>query len=160
MFGNNNNNGNKSGFQNSSNTTENITSKLDSSNGSGKNEYNINIDLASFLEEFEKIANIKAQYQEEKKESKYVMTEEELYSEIANYDMNYSVRELAVICEYYGFDTFENLNNMEKLELVERIMIFENKRENMIEVYRRKQNWSYLEDLKADSYFKKFIIDF
>ena len=88
------------------------------------------------------------------------MTEEELYSEIANYDMNYSVKELAVICEYYGFDTFENLNNMEKLELVERIMIFENKRENMIEVYRRKQNWSYLEDLKADSYFKKFIIDF
>jgi len=138
-------------------SNENITSKIDGL--SKKNEYNINIDLESFLQEFEKIAEIKSQYKEEKKESKYVMSGDEVYAEIANYDMNYSVKELAIICDFYGFDTLENLMNMDKLLLIEKIMIFENKTENIVEVYRRKQYWNYMEDLKADPYFKKYIIE-
>jgi hypothetical protein len=135
---------------------DNILCKMDEheeNNDENSQEYNINVDIASFLQEFEKISNL-----QQKKNSNQVMNESELYAEISNYDMNYSVKQLALICEYYGLNKGIKLNKLKKHELIENIMIFENSPKNIVEVYKRKQLWIYLDELKADKFFKKFVI--
>lgn len=133
--------------------SKNVLCKSYGEDDENTQEYNINVDISNFLLEFEKMAQTK-----QKKNSNYVMNEAELYVEISNYDMNYTSKQLALICEYYGLNKDVKLNKLKKHDLIEKIMIFENKANNIVEVYKRKQLWSYLEELKADKFFKKFVI--
>jgi 3-methyladenine DNA glycosylase AlkC len=134
-------------------SNENILCKMEETDDETNQEYNINVDIASFLQEFEKIAQL-----QQKKNSNQVMNESELYAEISNYDMNFSVKQLALICEYYELNKALKLNKLKKYELIENIMIYENNPKNIVEVYKRKQLWNYLDELKSDKFFKKFVI--
>jgi hypothetical protein len=132
---------------------ENVLCKSYGDDDENSQEYNINVDISNFLLEFEKMAQTK-----QKKNNNFVMSEAELYVEISNYDMNYTSKQLALICECYGLNKDVKLNKLKKHDLIEKIMIFENSANNIVEVYKRKQLWSYLEELKADKFFKKFVI--
>jgi hypothetical protein len=113
-------------------------------------EYNINIDISNFLQDFEKIS-------QKKENDNYVMDRSQMYAEISNYDMNFNVKQLGLICEYYGNKNIK-VSKLKKQELIENIIMFENNPQNLIKVLKRKQQWHYLEELKNDGFFKKYIL--
>lgn len=113
-------------------------------------DYNINVDISNFLQEFEKIS--------QRKPSNQVMDHSELYAEISNYDMNFSVKQLTLICEYYGIKPTCKINKSKKNDLIEIIMIYENNSENIMNILKRKQLWYYMDEVKGDKFLKKFII--
>ena len=122
-----------------SQTCENITFKNneDETDKLPTEEYNINVDIANFLQEFEKMT--------QKKTSNQVMDQSELYAEISNYDMNYTSKQLILICEYDWLNKGIKLNKMKNHDLIENIMIHENNPKHIVDVMKRKQLWYYLE---------------
>uniref|UniRef100_A0A6C0KXB9 Uncharacterized protein n=1 Tax=viral metagenome TaxID=1070528 RepID=A0A6C0KXB9_9ZZZZ len=122
-----------------------------SENDDGETEptYNINVDIVNFLQEFEKISK--------KKTSNNVMDHSELYAEISNYDINFSIKQLTMICEYYGIRNL--IKGKKKTDVIENIMIYENNPDNIIMVLKRKQLWYYMDEIKSDKFLKKYIIN-
>tara|TARA_Y100000992_G_scaffold301917_1_gene274169 strand:+ start:7558 stop:7923 length:366 start_codon:yes stop_codon:yes gene_type:complete len=71
-----------------------------------------------------------------------------------HYSENFTVKELQKICDYYTI----NKRNLKKNELVDEIIIYESNMENKEKVENRKLMWFYINELKSDKFFKKFII--
>jgi len=83
------------------------------------------------------------------------MTEDELYAIMANYDVNYTAKQLISICEYYNIG---KMGKWKKADIISFIVVFENNLENYDIVERRRTVWKYMEELKQDSFMKKFIV--
>jgi hypothetical protein len=71
------------------------------------------------------------------------------------YSMNYNVKQLLIICDYYGL---KNLKKKNKLNIIDSIVNFEDKNENIDIVNKRKHFWYYIEELKRDKFMKKYIL--
>ena len=71
-----------------------------------------------------------------------------------NYQVNYTRKQLDRIAEYYKISR----RKKKKDELIQDIVIFEKDPENLEVVYRRKKLWAYMQEIKQDSYLKKFLI--
>ncbi len=84
--------------------------------------------------------------------------DDDLYTEMVNYDVNYTVKQLLLICDYYGLMKDVRTNKMKKQDLIEQILLFENNIENYEVVTRRKELWYYINELKNDKMMKKFVI--
>ena len=123
---------------------DNITYSLDEYNG---NDDMNNIELEKLLNDFE---NIKNDFDN--------TDDDELYSEMINYDSNYNVKQLLLICEYYSLTKDVKVNKMKKQDIIEQILLFENNIENIEIVFKRKELWSYMNELKKDKMMKKFLI--
>lgn len=72
-----------------------------------------------------------------------------------NYELNYTIKELALIYKYYGLG---RTTKMKKLDMVQNIVFYENLPENIDMVERRKLMWEYMCELKADPLLKKYIL--
>lgn len=72
------------------------------------------------------------------------------------YDVNYTIKELILVCEYYGI--FSKKNKMKKQEIIELLLLFELEEENIDLVLKRKYLWSCMNELKMDKFMKKFIL--
>ena len=83
---------------------------------------------------------------------------DQLYIDMLNYDMNFTVKQLLLICEYYGLLKDVKTNKMKKQDIIEQILLFENNNDNYETVIRRKELWYYINELKEDKMMKKFII--
>jgi len=83
---------------------------------------------------------------------------DQLYTDMLNYDMNFTVKQLLLICEYYGLLKDVKINKMKKQDIIEQILMFENNNDNYETVIRRKELWYYINELKEDKMMKKFII--
>ncbi len=83
---------------------------------------------------------------------------DQLYTDMLNYDMNFTVKQLLLICEYYGLLKDVKTNKMKKQDIIEQILLFENNNDNYEMVIRRKELWYYINELKEDKMMKKFII--
>ena len=70
------------------------------------------------------------------------------------YYENYNIKMLHHIANYYKIPK----NRLKKDELIGLIIQFENDPENSELVYNRKRLWYYINELKDDKYFSKFII--
>jgi len=84
--------------------------------------------------------------------------DDDMYTEMVNYDMNYTVKQLLLICDYYGLMKDVRTNKMKKQDVIEQILLFENNMENYEVVVRRKELWYYISELKSDKMMKKFVI--
>ena len=84
--------------------------------------------------------------------------DDDMYTEMVNYDMNYTVKQLVLICDYYGLVKDVRTNKMKKQDVIEQILLFENNMENYEVVIRRKELWYYINELKNDKMMKKFVI--
>lgn len=84
----------------------------------------------------------------------YDDTDDNLMSQHIDYFENYNLKELHHISNYYNIPK----RKLKKDELIELILQFENNNDNLLIVYNRKRFWHYLQELKTDSYFSKFII--
>jgi hypothetical protein len=83
---------------------------------------------------------------------------DQLYTDMLNYDTNFTVKQLLLICEYYGLLKDVKTNKMKKQDIIEQILLFENNNDNYDTVIRRKELWYYINELKEDKMMKKFII--
>jgi hypothetical protein len=71
-----------------------------------------------------------------------------------NYQTNFTKPQLEKIAEYYSISK----RKKRKDELIQEILIYEFEQENMEKVWKRKKLWSYIREIKQDSYLSKFLI--
>jgi len=81
-----------------------------------------------------------------------------LAARLIEYDTNYNVKQLLLICEYYGLLKEVKLNKLKKQELIFFLLDFEENVENSLIVYKRKQLWYFMNELKNDKFMKKYIL--
>jgi len=80
--------------------------------------------------------------------------EDNIMAQHIDYFENYTVKMLQHIANYYKIPK----TKLKKEELIQLIIQFENQDENSEEVYNRKRLWHYINELKNDSYFSKFVL--
>lgn len=83
------------------------------------------------------------------------LNKEDIYVEYCYYDMNYNIKQLLMISEYYGL---KNLKKANKFSIIYSIIDFENKMENQEMVYKRRLLFMYLDELKKDKFMRKYIL--
>jgi len=81
-----------------------------------------------------------------------------MYPEIVNYKINFTVKQLMQICEYYGISKNMKLTKANKDEIINNIVLFENDPCNYDIVIKRNLMWHYIKELKSDKFMKKFIL--
>jgi hypothetical protein len=87
-------------------------------------------------------------------ETNEIYSNDNIFAQMKNYDTNFNLKQLVLICEYYKLKP----NKLKKQEVIEQIILFENEYENISTVIKRKELWYYLNELKNDKMMKKFII--
>lgn len=79
-------------------------------------------------------------------------------SQILNYQMNFTIKQLVVICDYYGISKEIKLNKATKIEIINTLVFFENNSNNEDIVLKRQNLWFYLNELKNDKIMKKYVL--
>jgi hypothetical protein len=80
--------------------------------------------------------------------------EDIVFAQLNDYDLNYTLKQLTTICDYYEINT----KKMKKNQVINMLVSFENNPENTIVVIKRRQMWHFVESLKQDKFMKKFVI--
>ena len=81
-----------------------------------------------------------------------------LASQILNYQMNFTIKQLIVICDYYGISKEIKFNKATKIEVINALVYFENNSINEDVVLKRQNLWFYLNELKNDKIMKKYVL--
>ena len=122
------------------NRNENITYEFQDENS------NENLcEIEKLLSDFEQINYISTALDNS---NRICIEDDDMYTEMVNYDMNYTVKQLLLICDYYGLMKDVRTNKMKKQDVIEQILLFENNMENYEVVTRRKELWYYINELK------------
>ena len=98
--------------------------------------------------------------------TEYIFKEEEeslYYTKFLHYDINYKVKQLLQICEYYGIEYYGTskdirINKCNKSDVLNTLIIYENNIENQERVNKRKKLWHYINELKNDKFMKKYVL--
>lgn len=77
---------------------------------------------------------------------------------IINYNENYTVKELLLICEYYGIAKDLKTNKCNKEQIIYFLVDFEKNPINSDIVFRRQNMWFYINELKNDKFMKKYVL--
>ena len=80
---------------------------------------------------------------------------QEYYINSYDYDLNYTVKQISTICEYYNCLPKRKMN---KNEMIHLLVMFENNPENSEIVFKRKRMWFYMNELKNDKCMKKYVL--
>uniref|UniRef100_A0A6C0HWI2 Uncharacterized protein n=1 Tax=viral metagenome TaxID=1070528 RepID=A0A6C0HWI2_9ZZZZ len=107
-----------------------------------------NLDIDFFLQEFH---NLECGHHLNKSIG---ALDDEIFTQMKNYELNFNVKQLLLICEYYGL----KMNKMKKQDIIEQIILYENNTDNIDVVIKRKELWYYMGELKNDKIMKKFVI--
>lgn len=75
-----------------------------------------------------------------------------------NYRENFTVKELLLICDYYGIAKELKSNKCNKCEIIEFLVIFESHSINSVIVFKRQKLWFYINELKNDKFMKKYVL--
>ena len=100
------------------------------------------IDINSFLQEFENME----------------VYNDLLFPQTINYIENYTVKELLLICEYYGFAKGLKNKKYNKNAIANFLVEFEINPSNNDIVFKRKNMWVYINELKNDKFMKKYVL--
>ena len=77
---------------------------------------------------------------------------------LINYSENYTVKELLLICDYYGIAKQLKMNKCKKDEIIQILYQFESDSNNEEIVFKRKNMWFYINELKNDKFMKKYVL--
>ena len=83
---------------------------------------------------------------------------DDIFTQMKLYELNYNVKQLMLICEYYNILKDVRVNKLKKQDIIEQIIFFENNTENIEIVNKRKECWCYMDELKNDKIMKRFVI--
>jgi hypothetical protein len=72
--------------------------------------------------------------------------------------MQYTIKDLIKICDYYGISKDIRTNKLKKEDIIYFLLDFEGNILNREIVCKRKQMWYFIDELKNDKFMKKFII--
>jgi hypothetical protein len=131
---------------------ENLNYELNETIYTSNNEEKIKIDSLlnndSFFPEFtnNSDANYYTQYDD--------FDSDNLMAQHMDYYENYNIKMLHHITNYYQIPK----GRLKKDGIIELIIQFENNPDNSAIVYNRKRLWHYINELKNDNYFNRFII--
>jgi hypothetical protein len=78
--------------------------------------------------------------------------------QMINYNENFTVKELLLICEYYGFAKDVKTNKFNKEQIIDFLVSFETDPNNSDIVFKRQNMWFYINELKNDKFMKKFVL--
>jgi hypothetical protein len=118
-----------------------------------------NIAISYYLEEIEKQDENDFNIDELMAEIDNIDLNDELpIPQIINYNENYTVKELLMICEYYGFSKDLKNNKYNKEQIIDFLVTFESDTNNSDIVFKRQNMWFYINELKNDKFMKKFVI--
>lgn len=79
-------------------------------------------------------------------------------SEFLDYNENYTIKDLMVICDYYGFVKELKQNKYNKEQIIQSLIIFESNSENILIVNKRRKMWFYINEIKNDKFMKKYLL--
>ena len=78
--------------------------------------------------------------------------------QMVDYHLNYTVKGLLTIGEYYGIAKNIKACKLNKDQIIEAIVIFENDKLNYELVQKRKRLWFFMDELKKDKFMRKFLL--
>lgn len=81
-----------------------------------------------------------------------------LITQMINYQYNYTIKDLLLICDYYGFSKRLKNCKLNKEEIIKVLVEFEANPENSKIVFKRQNMWFYINELKSDKFMKKFVL--
>ena len=92
-------------------------------------------------------------------DSEYIFKDDDnLSANLIHYDINCNVKQLLLICEYYGIAKDLKSNKCNKSDILNTLIIYENNFENINKVNKRKKLWNYINELKKDKFMKKYVL--
>jgi hypothetical protein len=74
------------------------------------------------------------------------------------YELNYNVKQLLLICDYYKIGKELRINKSNKTDIIHSLVLFEDNTNNFEIVLKRKQLWFYISELKNDKFMKKYVL--
>ena len=87
------------------------------------------------------------------------LTSEEIMEILSfEYKKNYTVKELLLMCEYYGIAKELKINKSNKDVIIFNLLNFENNPLNNEIVVKRQGLWYYMSQLKSDKFMKKYVL--
>jgi hypothetical protein len=84
--------------------------------------------------------------------------QDQLLSQMIHYRENFTIKDLLLICEYYGIAKDLKVQKCVKDIIIQVLTNFESDFENYEIVCKRKNLWFYINELKNDKFMKKYII--
>jgi hypothetical protein len=84
--------------------------------------------------------------------------DELLIPQIIHYKENYTVKELLLICEYYGTAKELKAQKCNKDEIIQFLVLYESNPNNSDIVFKRQNMWFYITELKNDKFMKKYVL--
>jgi len=84
--------------------------------------------------------------------------EEIIESMTIEYKIKYNVKDLLLICDYYGIAKELKVNKCCKEIIILHLVDFENNKFNKDIVTKRREMWRYIHILKNDKFMKKYVI--
>jgi hypothetical protein len=127
-----------------------------SNNNQKDNEQSIAISY--YLEEIENQEKEEINIQEFMAQMENELDDDLAVPKMINYHENYTVKELLLICDYYGFAKELKNNKCNKDQIIEILVSFESDLNNSDIVFKRQNMWFYMSELKNDKFMKKFLL--
>jgi hypothetical protein len=130
---------------------ENITfDSIDNNENFETIEQNFNyLDLTKMIDEI----NIDESYK-----TFFFNDEGKITAKNLDYGLNYLIKDLLLICDYYGISKDIKKRKLKKEKIIHLLVNFEEDISNIKLVNKRKQLWYYMNELKNDKFMKKFIL--
>jgi len=125
----------------------NISFLLHEDLNTNKNSEECNFDMHAFLEQIENDETLKDELQHDL-----------MVPNIIHYHENFTIKELLLICDYYGIAKELKANKCKKDIIVQVLTNFETDYQNYEIVSKRKNLWFYINELKNDKFMKKYIL--
>jgi hypothetical protein len=92
-------------------------------------------------------------------ENTKLINDTELYvPHIIHYHENFTVKELLLICEYYGYAKELKSKKYNKEQIIFFLVDFETNHMNDDIVCKRKNIWFYMSEIKKDKFMKKYVL--
>jgi len=105
---------------------------------------NMNFDISELIKELENKDTI--------------LNHDLLMPQMINYNENFTVKDLMLICEYYGIAKDIKMNKYKKEMIINILVCFEANPDNSDIVFKRQNMWFYINELKNDKFMKKYIL--
>jgi hypothetical protein len=79
-------------------------------------------------------------------------------SKMLNYNENFTIKDLLIICDYYGFSKELKHSKCNKEQIIEILVSFESDTNNSDIVFKRQNMWFYMNEIKNDKFMKKYVL--
>lgn len=118
-----------------------------------------NVAISYYVEEIENQENEEINIEELMAEIENTEFVDDLaIPKMINYNENFTVKELLLICDYYGFGKELKSNKYNKEQIIEVLVSFESDSNNSDIVFKRQNMWFYMNELKNDKFMKKYVL--